>query len=244
MDASQFAINKQSPIPIYHQLQEHIKQLILKGELGPHDRLPSENELAERHNISPMTVRQAMNELVNQGLVYRQQGRGTFVAPQHMLHPLTRLSSFSEDMLARRLEPQAKILVFESVPAGTNVALALDVRSGQEVLRIKRLRLADGRAVGVHDAYLRDVEITRDALEETGSLYRLLETHGVRLSEGEEVIEAVAATREMGHLLNVTPGAPLLQVTRTMVNDANKPVEFVIATYRADLYRYTIRLKR
>lgn len=243
-NVSQFAIDKQSPVPLYHQLQEHLKQLISNGELEPHDRVPSENELAQRYDISPMTVRQAMNELVNQRLIYRQQGRGTFVAPRPMAHPLTRLSSFSEDMRARGIEPGAQILNFELVPAEDPVASALDVEPDRKVLYIKRLRLADGRAVGIHNAYLRDVEITRSALEEIGSLYQLLEARGSRLAEGEEVIEAVAATEEIAHLLHVTPGSPLLQVTRTMVDDTLQPVEFVIATYRADLYRYTIRLQR
>lgn len=239
-----FAIDKQSPIPLYHQLHEHLKQLILDGNLGPHDRLPSENELAERHDISPMTVRQAMNTLVNQGLIYRRQGRGTFVAPEPMAHPLTRLSSFSEDMQARGIEPAAEILTFESIPATDEVASALRLPTGQEILHIKRLRSANGRAVGLHDAYLRILDITQDELRDAGSLYKLLETQGVQLAEGEEVIEAVAAIDKTAHLLNVAPGAPLLRVTRTTVDNAQQPVEFVIATYRADLYRYTIRLKR
>lgn len=247
MAALHFTIDKQSPVPIYHQLQEEFRHRILDGDLAPHDRLPSENELSEQFGISPMTVRQAMVELVNDGLVYRERGRGTFVAsrlPSNLEHQLTRLSSFSEDMRARDLTPESRVLVFETVPAQGKVAVALEVDDGDEVLRIKRVRLAEGQPVGVHDTYVRDVPVQRAELEEVGSLYAVFEQHDVTLAEGEETFKAIAADAELSRHLGVPVGAPLLQVTRTTVDDGGRPVEYVVATYRADLYDYTVRLKR
>lgn len=247
MSSLQFTIDKQSPVPIYHQLQREIRQRILDGDLAPNARLPSENDLSEQFGISPMTVRQAMSELVNDGLVYRERGRGTFVAPRpptNLEHPLTRLSSFSEDMRARDLRPESRILVFETVPASTTIADVLDVDDSDEVLRIKRVRLAEGQPVGIHDTYVRDVSIERAELEEAGSLYVVFEQHNVTLAEGEEVFKAIAADEELSRHLGVPVGAPLLEVTRTTVDDGGRPVEHVIATYRAELYEYTVRLKR
>jgi len=238
------AIDKQSHIPIYRQIQTRFKQLILNGQLEPQDVLPSETELARRYDVSVMTVRQAMNELVNEGLIYRERGRGTFVARQPMVHPLQRLEGFSEDISARGLVPSAQILAFEHVPAPKEVALALELEPAHEVLRIKRLRLADDRPVGIHDSYLRGVYFDQTTLEKHGSLYALLEAQGLILAEGEEVLEAVAADQEASELLNVPPGSPLLLVSRTVYLESGQPIEFVRATYRADLYRYAVRLKR
>lgn len=247
MPALQFTIDKQSPIPIYHQLQGEIRQRILGGDLVPNERLPSENELSEQLDISPMTVRQAMGELVNDGLVYRERGRGTFVSPRppsNLEHQLTRLSSFSEDMRARDLRPESRILVFEPVPASTTIAEALDVDEGDDVLRIKRARLAEGQPVGIHDTYVRDVPLQRQELEAAGSLYTVFAQHNVTLAEGKEVFKAITADEELSQHLGVSVGAPLLQVTRTTVDIEGRPVEYVIATYRAELYEYTVRLKR
>ncbi len=237
-------IDKQSHTPIYRQIQAHFKQLILDGQLKPQDMLPSETELARRYSISVMTVRQAMNELVNEGLIYRERGRGTFVARRPMVHPLQRLESFSEDITARGLTPAAQILSFEHIPAPEEVALALELEPGHEVLRIKRLRLADDRPVGIHDSYLRGVYFDQTTLEKYNSLYALLEDRGLILANGEEVLEAIAADQEASELLKVPLGAPLLLVSRTVYLESGQPIEFVTATYRADLYRYAVRLKR
>jgi GntR family transcriptional regulator len=237
-------IDKQSHIPIYRQIQTQFKQLILDGQLEPQDVLPSETELSRRYGISVMTVRQAMNELVNEGFIYRERGRGTFVARQPMVHPLQRLESFTEDITARGLTPSAQILGFEHVPAPEEVGLALELEPAHEVLHIKRLRLADDCPVGIHDSYLRGVYFDQTTLEKYDSLYALLEDQGLVLAEGEEVLEAVAANQEISELLNVPPGSPLLLVSRTVYLESGQPIEFVRATYRADLYRYAIQLKR
>ena len=237
-------IDKQSPIPIYRQIQSQLKQLILEGQFNPHDMLPSENELAQRYQVSVMTVRQAMNQLVNEGLIYRERGRGTFVARQPIVQPLQRFQSFSEHIAARGLIPSAQILIFETVTAPQEVALALELQPVDPVLRIKRLRLTDNRRVGIHDSYLRGVHFNQTALAEYGSLYALLEAQRVVLAEQEEMLEAVAADEEASRLLQVAPGSPLLQVSSTAYLESGQPIEFVKAIYRTDHYRYAVRLKR
>lgn len=238
------AIQRDSPVPIYHQLSSGIITLIQDGNLAANDRLPSENEFAAAYGIVPMTVRQAMNELVKGGYIYRMRGRGTFVAPRPMKHTLERLGSFSEDMRSRNLIPGSKILIFENISAPAHIADHLLIKAGSPVIHIRRLRLANDEPVGLHDAYLPGVKFTRDELEEEGSLYALLEKKEVILTEGDDVIEAIEAGKEISEMLKVRRGAALLRMTRTSRDSTGRTVEYVEAIYRADFYRYAIRLKR
>ena len=238
-------IDKSIPVPIYHQIQEEIKQLIKKGDLSPHDRIPSENEFAKLNNISPMTARQALNGLAINGIVYRMRGLGTYIAPPHMEHSLDKLVSFSEDMRAHGLTPSSHIIIFQMEPAPENVAERLKISPIDEVLRIKRLRFADQRPVCVHDAYLlRNLPITRTELDEVGSLYQVLESKNIHISGGLDEIESIPADQELSELLEVDVGSPLAQLTRLTEGLSGNPIELVIAAYRADFYRYTIRLRR
>jgi GntR family transcriptional regulator len=238
-------IDKSIPIPIYHQIQEGIKQMILKGDLSPHERIPSEKEFAKQYDISPMTVRQALNGLALNGYVYRMRGLGTYIAPPHMEHSLDKLVSFSEDMRAHGFTPSSVIILFQIEPAPEKVANRLKISPEDEVLRIKRLRFANQRPVSVHDAYLLgDLPITRAELKEVGSLYKVLESKNIHISGGVDEIESIPADQELSELLGVDVGSPLVQLTRLAEGLSGNPIELVIGAYRSDFYRYTIRLKR
>lgn len=114
-------INKHSPVPIYHQIEEQLKAMIDKGELQPDMLLPSEREYSETFGISRMTVRQALSNLVSQGYLYRQKGKGTFVSKQKIKQPLQGLTSFSEDMKSRGRKPSSKLLRFEIIKADEHI---------------------------------------------------------------------------------------------------------------------------
>lgn len=246
MDKSPFPItlDRDSPIPIYKQLSAAIIQAIHDGRLSPNQRLPSENEFARQYGIVPMTVRQAMNELVRAGFVYRIQGRGTFVAPRFLEHGLERMLSFSEDMRARNLMPGSRILTFERLCPPSRIAVLLNVTERDLVIHVKRLRLANDQPVGVHDAWIARVFFEREELEQSGSLYHLLARKEVYLSGGDDLIESVEADEELSRLLGVRVGAALLRVTRLARDHAGRPIEYVEASYRADLYRYSVHLHR
>ena len=241
---SQIWVDKDASLPIYQQLEEQLERLILDGTWHPKEPLPSETLLAERLQISVMTVRQAMSQLVNRGLIYREKGRGTFVMPQPMERQLQRLESFSEDMRARELAASSHTLVFKAVASPSIVAFRLGLEPGVHVLRIKRLRLVENRPVALHDAYVNRLDLQRDALENIGSLYVLLEQKGIELMEAEETLEAILADEEVAGLLEISRGAPLLKVTRLTWDRDRNPIELVIALYRADFYRYAVRLRR
>jgi GntR family transcriptional regulator len=237
-------INRDSSIPIYQQLEEQVEKLIADGTWHLKEPLPSETLLAERLQISVMTVRQAMSQLVNRGLIYREKGRGTFIMPQPMERQLQRLESFSEDMRARELPASSQTLVFKIVPAPSIVAARLGLEPATSILRIKRLRLVENRPVALHDAYVNRLDLERATLENIGSLYVLLEQKGIELMEAEETLEAIVADEEVARLLDAAHGAPLLKVTRLTWDRSRNPVEMVIALYRADFYRYAVRLRR
>jgi len=241
---SQIWIDKESSIPIYQQLEEQLEKLIISGTWSLKEPLPSETLLAERLQISVMTVRQAVSQLVNKGLIYREKGRGTFIMPQPMERQLQRLESFSEDMRARDLPASSQTLIFKVVPAPSIVAVRLGLEPGANVLRLKRLRLVEDRPVALHDAYINRLDLRRDALENIGSLYVLLEQKGIELMEAEETLEATLADEDVATLLDAPRGAPLLKVTRLTWDRDRTPVELVIALYRADFYRYAVRLRR
>jgi len=244
MDVLSLDIDKNSPVPIYYQLRQGIASLIEAGDLKPGECLPSENELSHAYGVSPMTVRQALAELVNAGYVRRERGRGTFVSQRRMQHSLENLVSFSEDMQQRHIRPGSRVLIFEQSPAPPEVTARVGLPPESIVTRIKRVRLADDVPVGIHDSFVYGVTFTRDDLERTGSLYQLLERHDIHLSEAEETIEAVAATREDAALLRVAAGFPLLKTSRFSWATTGQFVEYVVARYHADLYRYTLRLRR
>jgi GntR family transcriptional regulator len=241
---SQIRVDKDAPVPIYQQLQDQLERLIVGGTWRLKDPLPSETILAQRLQISVMTVRQAMAQLVNKGLIYREKGRGTFVVPQPLEHHLQRLESFTEDMQARALIPSSKTLVFEIIPAPDAVAARLDLAPCEPVLYLKRLRLVDEHPVALHDAYVTRTDLQRDELEMVGSLYALLEQNGVELFEADETLEAVVTDDETARLLKIPRGAPILKATRLTWDRQHAPVELVTASYRADFYRYAVRLRR
>jgi GntR family transcriptional regulator len=237
-------IDKNSPVPIYFQIRQGIEKLIESGDLKPGEFLPSENALSRAFGISPMTVRQAMSELVNAGYVRRERGRGTIVLQRRMQHSLENLISFTEDMQSRNIRPGSRLLVFDQVRAPYAVVTCVGLPPESVMTRIKRLRLADDVPVGIHDSFVHGVPITRADLERTGSLYHLFDEQNIHLSDGEETIEAAAATDEEALLLNIGSGSPLLKTSRFSWDASGAFVEYVVALYHADLYRYTLRLRR
>ncbi|MCS7220419.1 MAG: GntR family transcriptional regulator [Anaerolineae bacterium] len=236
------SISKNHPVPIYYQLEQEIRHRIEMGEWKPGDLLPSERELAERYQISRMTVRQALANLVNDGLLYRERGRGTFVARPKIHKRLSSLTSFTEDMRARGKLAGAEVLQLKLEPASPAVARDLAVPAGQPIVLVERLRLADREPVGIERSHLSFAgceAIMREDL--TGSLYRLLkEKYGIIPTHAEERIEAGLCPAREAQWLGIHRSAPVLLITRVTYSQEGLPFEYVESVYRAD--RYTLHV--
>lgn len=239
-------IDKNSPLPIYYQLEALIKELIEKGELKPGDLIPSEREFSEQYSISRMTVRQAINNLVNDGYLSRQQGKGTFVARQKLEQPLSGLTSFTEDMKARGYTPSTKIIDFKTITSSKNIAQKLKLTEGTLVYELKRIRLADNIPMAYETVYL-PKEITGDISVDIvkGSLYQYLENNlQLKIAHGSQVIEASLARKIESDLLEIAEGQPILLIERITYLENNQPLEVVKSVYRGDKYKFVIDMQR
>lgn len=239
-------INKNSPVPIYHQLEEYIKQQIETGILKEEGVIPSEREYAQTFQISRMTVRQAINNLVANGYLQRQKGRGTFVNKKKVEQELQGMTSFTEDMVSRGMNPSSILLSFQIIPADHATAVDLKIEENEAVYKIKRIRLADGAPMALETAYI-PVKIVPGLTEENSnlSLYQYIEEHlSLSISEAAQEIEASIAGEEDAQTLGISIGDPILLIERISYLQDGVPFELVKSTFRADRYRFIHTMKR
>jgi GntR family transcriptional regulator len=239
-------IDKNSPIPIYHQLEEGIKQLIESGQLKPGDGLPSEREYSDKYGVSRMTVRQAIINLVNDRYLYRVKGKGTFVTEPKFEQNLQGLTSFTEDMKARGMKASSKLVNFEIIPADKNLANNLNIQEHGPVYEIKRIRLAEGIPMALERTYISaNLVQGLTATIAQDSLYKYIEeTLSMKIAGGQQVIEATIANKEEVKLLEIPEHSPVMIMERTSTLADNRIFEVVKSTYRADRYKFMIDLKR
>ncbi|MFN8379666.1 MAG: GntR family transcriptional regulator [Anaerolineae bacterium] len=231
-------IDRSSPVPIYQQLVQKLTRLILSGALTPGQRVPSETELANALGISPMTARQALSTLEQNGLIRRQRGVGSFVMTRLFDRPLDQIVGFTQDMTDRGIEATSRILRFEQVPAPQSAVDTGVIEPGTPMLRVKRLRLANLQPVAVQDAYFLGVQFAREELEKSRSVYKILHAQGIHPVRGEEWIEAVAAQAEESHLLDVPVQSPMMRMRLLTWTADDAVVEYSVAMFRADLYQF------
>ncbi|MFD2683077.1 GntR family transcriptional regulator [Bacillus seohaeanensis] len=241
-------IKKNSPIPIYYQLGEIIKDLIEKGELKPGDSLPAEREYAEKFQISRMTVRQAFTQLVNDGYLHRIQGKGTFVAErsEKIEQTLRGLTSFTEDMKVRGLKPESRLINFEIIPATKLIADQLGIQEYGPVYEIKRIRLADDEPMALETNYI-SANFIKGLTEQivNQSLYSYIEDQlNLRIDHASQVIESSIANQLEADYLKIQSGAPVMLIQRNTFLKDGTPVEFVKSSYRADRYKFMIQMNR
>lgn len=233
--------------PLYRQLADTLRADIESGKMRPNEMLPTERELAVSYDMSRDTVRKAIKLLEEQGLLYSDQGRGTFAAPEAVRQMSRSLDSFTEDTLRRGGTPGQRILVMENVPAGLALSSLLATEPDRLLLRIRRLRLMDDAPIGIQDAYLclpPGGSIGRRELEASGSLYRLLvDKFRIEPSESLESVGAIAAGDDEAALLDVTKGTPLLVCERVMLSDRREPIEYCEMKY-VPSYRYKSRVRK
>jgi GntR family transcriptional regulator len=231
-------------VPKYYRLKQHL--LNLTQTMPPGTPVPPERLLATEFDTSRTTVRQALAELVVEGRLERIQGKGTFVAKPKVAQSL-QLTSYTEDMRAQGLEPTSRLLEMEYVAAGVELGERLGIRASAKVLRISRLRLANGEPMAIETTHLSQQRFPnlRKLLGRYSSLYTALaEEYGVHLGEAEETIETALATPTEAGLLGTDTGLPMLLLSRHSIDTEGEPVEWVRSVYRGDRYKFVARLKR
>ncbi len=236
-------------LPRYYQLANILRDRIANGEFEALQPIPAERQLEEVYSVSRTTIRQAIELLVRQGFLYREHGRGTFVSPQKLQKGVSELTSFSEDMKKRGLEPGQKILQIGYVEPSQKMRAQMELPADcEKVLRIERLRLGDGVPMGLQTSFYILPEgqtITREDLEEYGSIYRILqEKFHLIPTEADETLEVTLATPQEAALLQIESGSPLLLSERTTYSQYRRVIEFVKIVYRGDRYRYYAKLTR
>ncbi|GLV58514.1 GntR family transcriptional regulator [Dictyobacter sp. S3.2.2.5] len=238
---------RKGPLPRYYQLKEIMREKIRLGEWKPGDLIPSERELGEQYGISRMTARQAITELVNEGLFYREQGKGTFVSRHKITQQLLHLTGFTEDIRARGQRPGTKVLTAKMSPADETTAERLRIKTGQPIFYLQRLRLADEEPLAVevsHLSFMGCEKLLEEDLEQN-SLYRLLETrYGLPLVEAEQEIEAGLFDEASAQLLKVPVNSAALFTRRTTYTERDIPIEYARAMYCGNKYTYYTNLKR
>jgi len=233
-------------IPLYHRIHDQLRDDIESGVLQPGDRIPTEAELAARFGVSRTTVKQAIQQLVHAGLVYRIQGKGTFVGQRRIPRRLVGLISFHEEMRQRGFTPATELLDAAVVPASRHVARALGLEPGVPVLRLTRRRLADGEPIALQTHYLPGdmAELAEDPQVATGSLYEAIERRwGRRPSVGREEYTAVVVSGEDARRLGVPDHSPALAVRRYASLSDGQPIEYTESLLRADRYTLYVELK-
>lgn len=239
-------LNPQSFVPLYVQIATLLIQRITSNELSPGEQLPSERELAEAHKVSRLTARQALEELVSQGIAYRVRGRGTFVA-EPKIREVTGLRSFSYDMRRLGLVPSSRVLLFEVIEPDEAIREKLKLDTNGLATQLDRLRLADGAPVAFESVLLPHaicLGIENEDME-SQSLYSILQDqYGIYPAWTESEIEARGALPTEATLFEVDAGHPVMVATRITYTETFDPVEFAKSVYRGDRFTFYVGRQR
>ena len=240
-------IDKNSPIPIYYQIMSQLREKILDGEYPVDSTLPPERELVETYQVSRMTIRQAIMELVNEGILVRRKGIGTFVAPPKLEQPLNSLTSFTEDMAQRGMKAGSHVVSFQQMQPDPTTRKLLNISADERVFEYVRLRLADDDPMALETTTLLASlcpGLQKEDLENR-SLYTVLtERWGIQLEYATQSLEPILAPAYEAGLLHVAPGSPLLLMHRVTYDQNGKAFEHVKSMYRGDRYKFVTELRR
>ena len=230
--------------PLYLQLKRWIEDAIKRGTIKPGDALPSERDLALRADVSRVTVRKAVQQLVQDGVLVQRHGSGTFVAPetQRVEQSLSQLTSFTEDMARRGMSVRAEWLDRGLYAASPEETIILGLGSGERVARISRLRLSDDMPLAIERASLAgSILPAPEAVED--SLYKYLEKFGTRPVRAIQRIRAANISEGDAHLLRVPAGSAGLHIERISYLATGRVIEFTRSIYRGDTYDFVAELR-
>jgi DNA-binding GntR family transcriptional regulator len=235
-------VDRSSPVPLYFQVAQRLEELIESGQLTPGTRLENEIALADQLGLSRPTMRQAIQYLVDKGLMLRKRGVGTQVMHTRVRRTVE-LTSLYDDLSRSHRQPRSDVLSFGVITAPDEIAVALALPAGTSVLALERLRYAQDEPLALMHNYLPEglLDITEEQLAKQG-LYDLMREAGIRLRLADQTIGARKANATEARLLGEVRGAPLLTMTRTAYDDAGVAVECGVHVYRASIYSFELTL--
>ena len=238
-------LDKGSILPIYYQIAQRIKAYIAENQLAEGDAIPTERELCSGFGVSRMTVRQAVDTLVAEGLLNRQRGRGTFVTAPKISQPLSTLTGFTSDCLERGVVPTSMVVSCHAVPASPKAAEKLEIQAGEPVIQLVRVRCAGGEPHAYERSNLL-YDMAAPLLEmdlSDCSLYRTLsEDFNMKLARARQSIEAQSCPPEVCRLLGIPAYSVVFYIQRITYNSKGRAVEYVESNYRTDKFRFEVEL--
>lgn len=240
-------IQASSPTPLYEQIKAILRSRVLDGTYKPHEQLPSESEMMTAFNVSRITVRQALNDLQNEGLVFRIHGKGTFVSKPKAFQDLGRLQGFGEAMRKMGYETFARVVSMRTVVPSAQVQERLHLSKRAKVTELQRIRFLNREPISLDVTYLPADIGARLAKEDLASrdVFVILENdYGMSLGHADLQIGSTLADERLAGQLQVEEGSPVLVIERTTHTTDGKPIDYEHLYYRGDAFQYKVRVDR
>ena len=242
------SINRKSPIPYYIQVQNKLTESINQGQWRPGDKLPGEHQLCEMFNVSRTVIRQALDQLEQEKIIYREKGRGTFVAqPTIKKRFVQNLIGFYEDMVEQGYTVFSKMLRLEVIPAKSTVAGKLEIEPNTKVIYMERLRFVDDEPITLTRTYL-PYDLCPQVIDADfsySSLYAFIENEcALSIARGIRIIEAVSTTEYESKNLQIPVGSPLILIKSISYQVDGTPLEYYEALHRGDRSQFEVELVR
>lgn len=237
-----FDLDRTGPMPLYYQVSSRLETAIHSGTIPQGARLENELAIAERLGLSRPTIRRAIQDLVDKGLLVRRRGIGTQVVQSQVTRQVA-LTSLYEDLQDSNHVPGTDVLVHEIIPATELVSLRLSLQLGSPILHVRRVRSSDNIPVAILENYLPTefIDISREQLEERG-LYQVVRNRGVTIRVAKQTIGARSASGDESELLDIDQKGPVLTMDRVAFDNAGRAIEFGHHCYRPDLYSFETTL--
>lgn len=235
------------PQSLHAQLRDALRARILDGRLAPGAKLPSESELTAAHGVSRITVRQALGALQNEGLIVKLHGKGAFVSQPRASQSLNRLQGLNEALAPEHHALSSMRLVWREVKASAVVARQLRLAAGEPVYQLQTLRYMDRQPLSVNSSWLLrglGERLARVDFSQRDLIDVFEQEGGLQIGEAQLDIGAGTARAQDAKLLQIEPGAPVLEVGRLLHDASGTPVQLETAVYRADTFRYKLNLRR
>lgn len=241
------AVLQVSPVPLYTQIKDILRDRILDGTYQEHQQMPSESELMSTFGVSRITVRQALGDLQKEGLIFKIHGKGTYVSEPKAFQNVAELQGFGEAMSSMGYETFSRVVSLKNLKAGAAVGARLEVSSSEEIVELRRVRYLNRAPISLDVTYVSKAIGERLAKEDLAhrDVFLILENdYGYALGGAELQIESMLADEYLARLLQVEEGAPVLRIERLTMTAEGKPIDFEYLYYRGDAFQYRMRIER